>query len=361
MTVRQAIGWWFSLGILLAACADPSQATSTPAPTATAPPPTATATVAPSPTVIRDQTPEQIYRRVGPAVVTIVSYFTQGGKSGTGYGTGIIYSSRGYILTNNHVIEGQQQLRVIFQNGTRRDATLVGADPDTDLAVVRVDGDVPGTAIFGDSSALQPGQSLVAIGSALGEFTNTVTTGIVSGLHRELQRRGEAPLLGMIQTDAAINPGNSGGPLVNLQGEVIGLNTAVVRQSGQGTNVAEGLGFAIPSNLAKVIADKLIADGQVVRPGLGVVAVQVTPGLVAERSLPVQQGALVDSVVAGGPAAAAGLQVGDVIVALDGKQVNQETYLNFLLLAYRPGAAVTVVIARGQDRFSTKVTLGAGP
>lgn len=361
MTVRQAIAGCLPLLVLLNGCATLATATSTSVPTATAPAPTVTPTVAPSATAVRDLTPEQIYRRVGPAVVTIVNYYSQAGQRGTGYGTGVIYSSRGYIVTNNHVIEGQQRLKVIFQSGVQRDATLVGADPDTDLAVVRVEGDVPGTAVLGDSAALQPGQALVAIGSALGEFTNTVTTGIVSGLHRELQRRGEAPLLGMIQTDAAINPGNSGGPLVNLQGEVIGLNTAVVRQSGQDTNVAEGLGFAIPSNLAKVIADKLIADGQVIRPGLGVVTVQVTPGLVAEQSLPVQQGALVTSVVAGGPAEAVGIQTGDVIVALDGKQVNQETYLNFLLLAYRPGAIITVVVARGQDRFSMKVTLGAGP
>lgn len=361
MTRRQAIAIWLGVSLFLGGCTTAVPPTSTPVPTVTPPAPTATPTAAPSPTAVRDQTPEQIYRRVGPAVVTIVSYFTQSGQRGTGYGSGIIYSSRGYILTNNHVIAGQQRLKVIFQNGTQRDATLVGADPETDLAVVRIEGDVPGTAVLGDSAALQPGQSLVAIGSALGEFTNTVTTGIVSGLHRELQRRGEAPLLGMIQTDAAINPGNSGGPLVNLQGEVIGINTAVVRQSGQGTNVAEGLGFAIPSNLAKVIADRLVADGQVVRPNLGVVATQVTPGLVAEQSLPVQQGAVVNSVVAGGPADAAGIRTGDVIVAVDGKPVNEETYLNFLLLAYRPGAVITVIIARGQDRFSAKVTLGASP
>ncbi|HET8626228.1 MAG TPA: trypsin-like peptidase domain-containing protein [Thermomicrobiales bacterium] len=351
------------VGVALAACTLPGQAGSTPVPTAT-PLPAATAapTAPPSPAAApRDLTPQEVFRRVGPAVVTVVDLFTENGQSGTAYGTGVIFDARGYIITNNHVIEGQRQLKVIFQNGAERDARLVGADPITDLAVLKVDGDVPGTATFGDSSKLEPGQPVVAIGSALGEFTNTVTTGIVSGLHRQLPRQDEPDLEGMIQTDAAINPGNSGGPLLNLQGEVIGLNTAVVRQSQQGANVAEGLGFAVPSNVAKVIGAKIIADGKVVRPDLGATTVAVTPGLALQQSLPVQQGAFVQKVAAGGPAARAGIQAQDVIVAVDGKPIDEENFLDFLLLAYHPGDQVTVIVARGQERQSVRVTLGQAP
>ncbi len=345
-----------------AACALPgtsstSGAATAPAATAT-PSPQPTNTAVPSPQPPRDLTTQEIYRRVGPAVVTVLTRFSQGGQRGTSFGTGVIVNARGYVVTNNHVIEGQQQLKVIFQNGAEREAQLVGADPLTDLAVLKVEGDLPATASLGDSAKLEPGQPVVAIGSALGEFTNTVTTGIISGLYRQLPRRNAEPLEGLIQTDAAINPGNSGGPLLNLQGQVIGINTAVVRQTGQGSNLAEGLGFAVPANLVKAVSDQIVAEGRVIRPNPGVTTTPVTPGLAAERDLPVQQGAFVQQVDRGGPAEAAGVQQNDVIVALDGKQVNEQTSLNFLLLGYRPGTQVTVILARGQERISVRVTLG---
>ncbi len=327
------------------------------APTATTPP---SPTAAPSPTPQRDQTPQEIYRRVGPAVVTIVNYGSQGGRRNVGFGSGVIFDRRGFIATNNHVVAGQRRLEVIFSDGTTRDAQLVGADPATDLAVVKVDGDLPGAAQFGDSSKLEPGQSVVAIGSALGEFTNTVTTGIVSGLHRDLPEQEGVTLEDMIQTDAAINPGNSGGPLLNLQGQVIGINTVVIRRSGQSPNSSaptEGLGFAIPSNVARIVGERLIADGRIARPDPGVMTEMVTPGLVAEKDLQVQQGALVVGVVRGGPAETAGIQVDDVIVAVDGKRVSRDSTLSFLLLAYKPGDQVAVTIARGQDRINFPVTL----
>jgi 2-alkenal reductase len=334
----------------------------TAAPTVAAPTVAATATptttAAPTAQPARDQTPQEIYRRVGPAVVTVVNYLSQSNSRNLGFGTGVVINPRGYIVTNSHVIEGQQRLKVIFQNGAERDATLAGADPATDLAVLKVEGDLPGIAGFGDSSKLEPGQPVVAIGSALGEFTNTVTTGIVSGLHRQLPRQGDSPLEGLIQTDAAINPGNSGGPLLNLQGQVIGINTAVVRQSGQGSNVAEGLGFAVPSNLARAISEQIIAEGRVVRPDLGVTTTAVTPGLAVQQDLQVQQGAYVKSVAPGGPGAAAGIKASDVIVAIDGKAVDEDASLPFLLLAYRPGTQVNVIVARGQERLSVQVTLG---
>jgi 2-alkenal reductase len=166
----------------------------------------------------------------------------------------------------------------------------------------------------------------------------------------------------MIQTDAAINPGNSGGPLLNMQGQVIGINTAVIRQSGQSSSasIAEGIGFATPSNVAKVVAERIIADGQIDRPDLGVQTTPVTPGLIAEEGLQVQQGALVIELAPGGPAAAAGIALKDVIIAIDGKQVNKDSTLSLLLLGYKPGAQVAITIARGSERFNAQVTLG-GP
>jgi 2-alkenal reductase len=342
----------------------PATATPVPTPTQTLVPPTATpvpptATPAPPPTP-RDATPQEIYRRVSPAVVTIVTRVTRGNQRGTAFGTGVIFDRQGYIVTNNHVVEGGQTYQVIFSDGTQRDARVLGTDPTTDLAVVQVDGDLPGLATFGDSTKLEPGQPVVAIGSALGEFTNTVTTGIVSGLHRDLPRQTGPDLEDLIQTDTAINPGNSGGPLLNLLGQVIGINTAVIRQAGQtgSGSVAEGLGFSIPANLVKVVTGRIIAEGTIARPGLGATTTPVTPGLVAQEGLPVQQGALVTDLVRGGPAATAGIQVNDVIIAIDGKQVTKDSILSLLLLSYKPGAQVAVTLARGQDRLNVQVTLG---
>jgi 2-alkenal reductase len=328
----------------------------------------ASPTTAPAPSVAptlqapRDSTPQEIYRRVSPAVVTILTRITRGTQRGTAFGTGVIIDRQGFILTNNHVVEGGEEFAVIFSDGVRVTAQLVGTDPTTDLGVLRIDGEVPGTAGFGDSSKLEPGQPVVAIGSALGEFTNTITTGIISGLHRELEDNTGPVLQDMIQTDAAINPGNSGGPLLNMQGQVIGINTAVIRQSGQSSSasIAEGIGFATPSNVAKVVAERIIADGQIDRPDLGVQTTPVTPGLIAEEGLQVQQGALVIELAPGGPAAAAGIALKDVIIAIDGKQVNKDSTLSLLLLGYKPGAQVAITIARGSERFNAQVTLG-GP
>jgi 2-alkenal reductase len=329
-----------------------------PASPTTAPAPS----VAPTPQAPRDSTPQEIYRRVSPAVVTILTRITRGTQRGTAFGTGVIIDRQGFILTNNHVVEGGEEFAVIFSDGVRVTAQLVGTDPTTDLGVLRIDGEVPGTAGFGDSSKLEPGQPVVAIGSALGEFTNTITTGIISGLHRELEDNTGPVLQDMIQTDAAINPGNSGGPLLNMQGQVIGINTAVIRQSGQSSSasIAEGIGFATPSNVAKVVAERIIADGQIDRPDLGVQTTPVTPGLIAEEGLQVQQGALVIELAPGGPAAAAGIALKDVIIAIDGKQVNKDSTLSLLLLGYKPGAQVAITIARGSERFNAQVTLG-GP
>ena len=206
-------------------------------------------------------------QQAGPAVVTVVSTmqvttrgrFGPGTQSAEAFGSGIIIDEAGYIVTNQHVVENQTALEVIFSDGTRASATLVGEDVSTDLAVIKVDVAVPAVASLGDSDALEPGQPVIAIGTALGDFENTVTAGIISGLHRQLDDSGSATR-DMIQTDAAINHGNSGGPLLDLEGNVIGINTAVVRADDSVGDIAEGLGFAIPSNTVKTVVERLIGN-----------------------------------------------------------------------------------------------------
>ncbi len=208
-------------------------------------------------------------RAAGPAVVTIRNTYSTGGtrrRQGgtfTASGSGVILNEQGYILTNNHVIENQASLRITFLDGTTASAKVIGTRPSADLAVIKVEGAVPAVAQFGDSGALEPGQPVIAIGSALGDFRNSVTVGVVSALHRDLDSAGSTPLKDMIQTDAAINEGNSGGPLLTPDGRVIGINTAVVRTGGMSSNsdVVEGLGFAIPGNSALDIANELIKSG----------------------------------------------------------------------------------------------------
>jgi 2-alkenal reductase len=216
-------------------------------------------------------------RKVKPAVVTVVNQmsprrgFFGGSVSPTASGSGVIIDAKGYIVTNNHVVDGAQSLLVILSDGTKLNAKLIGTDSIADLAVVKVDGNMPAPAPLGDSGALQPGQTAIAIGSPLGDFRGTVTMGVISALNRQI-----GSMQGLIQTDAAINNGNSGGPLINSLGQVVGINTLVVRSTNDG-NVAEGLGFAIPSNLVREIASQLIAKGKVDRAYLGISYSPVDP------------------------------------------------------------------------------------
>jgi 2-alkenal reductase len=206
-------------------------------------------------------------QQAGPAVVTVINTMqvTTRGRFGPATqtaeasGSGIIIDEAGYIVTNQHVVENQTALEVIFSDGTRAPATLVGEDASIDLAVIKVNVAVPAVAKLGDSNALEPGQPVIAIGTALGDFQNTVTAGIISGLHRQLD---DTTLVAqdLIQTDAAINHGNSGGPLLDLEGNVIGINTAVVRADDSVGDIAEGLGFAIPSNTVKTVVERLIGS-----------------------------------------------------------------------------------------------------
>lgn len=216
----------------------------------------------------------QSVQQVGPAVVTVVGtvpgQMTIFGMTGdqTVSGTGFFITNDGYIITNNHVVEGTEEVNIVLSDGTQQTATIIGTDLYSDIAVLKTDGRVPAVAVLGNSDMLDPGESVIAIGSPLGDFKNTVTVGVVSATGRSIDTGSGYSIENLIQTDAAINHGNSGGPLVNLAGEVIGVNTLVVRST-QAGDVAEGLGFAIPVNTAQAIAEQIIEQGYFARPYMG--------------------------------------------------------------------------------------------
>jgi serine protease Do len=219
----------------------------------------------------------QAVEKVGPAVVTVVgtvpgqeTFFGRLPDSSVS-GSGVIISQDGYIITNNHVVENTTDISIVLADGTTVPARLVGRDAFSDMAVLQISSDsIPAIAQLGNSDNLKPGESVIAIGSPLGDFKNTVTAGVISATERMVDMDQNYQMEGLIQTDAAINQGNSGGPLVNLAGEVIGINTLIVRGGNYGNAIAEGLGFAIPSNKARAISDQLITNGFVDYPYLGI-------------------------------------------------------------------------------------------
>ncbi|MGH2657863.1 MAG: S1C family serine protease [Actinomycetota bacterium] len=302
---------------------------------------------------------EQVVRRVLPAVVNVRSDIGQPGQRPEG--TGFVVRSDGVVVTNYHVVERAFEIEVVTSDGQRLEARAIGADFAADLAVLRVDAEGLPTVPLGDSDQLRLGQDVVALGFALGlEGGPSVTTGIVSGLGRTIDAGGQGveprTYEDVIQTDAAINPGNSGGPLVDLEGRVVGINTA-----GVGAGAAENIGFAIAINRARPVIEHAIEDPEGPAPLLGVSTQAVTPELVAQFGLSVESGALVRALAEDGPAAAAGIQAGDVIVAVAGEDVTDNDSLQERLLEHEPDEQVEVTVVRGTETLTVEVTLAVRP
>jgi 2-alkenal reductase len=334
------------------------------------------AIAAPIPVVAQEATPiagsaapmttVDVVKTVSPAVVTVINeqqsedvLGTEGDLVPAGSGTGFIIDEDGHIVTNAHVVAGGDQFEAVFVDGTSAPATLIGSDPVSDLAVIQVEGDMPASVSLGDSSELEVGETVIAIGSPLGAFTNTVTQGIVSAIGRDFP--GAPTYTNLIQHDAAINPGNSGGPLFNLQGEVIGVNTLGIPTTGDGGQPVQGLFFAIPANTVRSITDQLIAEGEVAYPFMGVGIQAVNAQIAAQYDLPVDHGAAVTNLTPGGPASEAGIEVGDIITAIDDQEIDENNSFTEALFAHQPGDTVTVTVQRGDDEQEFDVTLTERP
>ncbi len=275
-------------------------------------------------------------------------FFGRRQRSVPSLGTGFVISQDGYIVTNNHVVEDVDTIKVAFDDEREFDAEIIGRDPKTDIALIRVKSDVKLTALpLGDSSTVRPGDWVVAIGNPFG-LEHTVTAGIVSAKGRNI---GQGPYDDFIQTDAAINPGNSGGPLLNLRGEVIGINTAINPR-------ANTIGFAVPVNMAKEILPQLRSSGHVTRGWLGVLIQKITPDLAESFGLEDDEGALVSRVDPAGPAAAAGIERGDVIVEFDGTKIASMEDLPRKVAATSVGAKVPVIVLRDGKRKKIDVEIG---
>ena len=264
-------------------------------------------------------------------------------------GSGFIISKDGFIVTNYHVVKGATEVRVVLKDGSEYKAKIYGTDPKTDIALLKIDPkgrDLP-TVKLGDSDKLKVGEWVLAIGNPFG-LSYTVTAGIVSAKGRVI---GEGPYDDFIQTDASINPGNSGGPLVNTDGEVVGINTAIIKN-------AQGIGFAIPINLAKHIIEQLKEHGRVIRGWLGVYIQDVRPSLAEAMKLPVKHGAIVTKVVPHSPAARGGLRQGDVIVEYNGKKIENSHQLSILVSNTPPGTKVKIKVIRDGEEKVLKVKIG---
>lgn len=315
-----------------------------------------------------------IYASVSPSVVSInvsaqsgqdsESPFDDGFRQGGG--TGFVFDNEGRLITNAHVVDGADNIEVYFLDGTIARAELIGLDLDSDIAVIQVS-NVPADRLFpvtfGDSEALVVGQATLAIGSPFGEDW-TLTSGIVSALNRSIRSLSEFSTGAVIQTDTAINPGNSGGPLLNLDGEVIGVNTQILSS----TRSSSGVGFAVPSNLVMRVALDLIANGEVSYSYMGISGMDMSLGLIEDYSLPNNlQGAVVSSVMQGSPAAEANLinpsrSSIDVITAIDGNDINSMDDLLAYLASYtKPGDTVTMSVYRDGETINLPITLGSRP
>lgn len=324
-------------------------------------------------TIDKDATATSAYNKVSDAVVSVLNFFQTGKDSfqEASEGSGVIYKKSGdaaYVVTNNHVINGADQIQVMLHDGQKVTATLVGKDAMTDLAVLKIAADkVTTTAAFGDSNKIQVGQKVLAIGSPLGsQYASSVTEGIISAKKRLVESSSEdGQNYGgstVIQTDAAINPGNSGGPLINFAGQVIGINSMKLSSSASGTSV-EGMGFAIPSNQVVDIVNKLVKYGQVTRPAIGIGLVELSAVTVDDQKsllkIPdtVKGGVVVMSLTPNGSAAKAGIQKYDVITGIDGKTVTGQADLREELYKHDLNDTVTITYYHQAEKKTVKVKL----
>lgn len=305
-------------------------------------------------------------KEVGPAVVSVVTekvdvaydiFLNPVPRKIPGLGSGFIFDKEGYILTNNHVVSGAEDITVHLQDGRKFKAKMVGADARNDLAVIKIEGNNLPTVEFGNSGQLKVGQLAIAIGSPYDlNFQNTVTTGVVSALNRTIRTEDGNLLEGLIQTDASINPGNSGGPLLDSQGRVIGINTAILGS-------AQGIGFAIPIDTAKEIIDDLIKYGKVKRPWLGIYGSGIDEKVAEYYNLPVKQGVLILQVIPDSPADKAGLKGGDIIIEVDRQRIKDMEELRSVIKEKGIGTEIQVLIIRGStgEIDPVRVTLGEAP
>ncbi|TSC52990.1 MAG: Uncharacterized protein CEO40_98 [Parcubacteria group bacterium LiPW_72] len=307
-------------------------------------------------------------KKISPAVVSVISTRDARGFFGDvfqqkGGGTGFILTNDGLIATNKHVVaDTGAKYTVVTSDGKNYEAQILARDPSNDFAVIKIQAENLPVAELGNSGDLEVGQKVIAIGNTLGEYQNTVTTGVVSAIGRSVQAGDgmfqSESLEDVIQTDAAINPGNSGGPLVNIQGQVIGINTAIDRQG-------QLIGFAIPIDNIKTAIDSVIREGKIVRPYIGVRLIPITPELANLNKLPVEKGALIYSgdpnllpILPGSPAQKAGFKEMDIITRVNEQEIDENHSLTTLLQKYKPGDEITLTVIREGKNLEIKVVLG---
>ncbi len=316
---------------------------------------------------------EKAHNAVVNIVATTLRYnFWMQAVPKRGQGSGFIIDRRGYILTNNHVVEDARRITVTLGNGRKVDAVLVGRDDEHDIAVIRIpQADVPHIAQLGNSDNLRVGQKAIAIGNPFG-LSQTMTTGIISALKREFREKNGTVMSDLIQTDSAINPGNSGGPLLNSNGEVIGINTMIYSLSGG----SQGIGFAIPINIARAVASDIITKGHYSKPWLGISGIDLNKGIAMELGLAVKQGVLIVSVEAGSPADMAGIQGaqreevignyifptgGDIILAINGESINSMKDIVRIIQSRIVGDSIKITLLRGGEPLQVNAILAETP
>ena len=297
----------------------------------------------------------EIVEKISPSVVNVstvhlLDVFPFYSVPIKGVGSGVIIDSNGYIVTNNHVIEGAEAVEVSLNDGRVFKGRVIGRDPSSDLAIIKINAENLKAAELGDSSNLKAGQFIIAIGNPFGlRGGPTVTIGVISAINRSINTE-KGIMEDLIQTDAAINPGNSGGPLIDLNGKVVALATAIIP-------FAQGIGFAIPINKVKKIAEDLIKYGKVIRPWLGIYGIDLTPQISSYYNLPVQEGVIIVKVIQGSPAELSGIEEGDIILSIDRTPIKNMIELQKIIQNKKVGEEITIRIIRNYKTYDIKVEL----